>query len=354
MAVDNNSLMLPLLARRAVKLARQGRYLRNRAEALAGDFTRYGLSWRPDSGEFVLYGSGPELEKLAQQLREVTGMEVEEQPPQAELDCQSEVLLKEGIWPLRWMGVVSEALGGPSAVTDAIAGALVTGGLGYGVGTLLENLFPRKYVRRGRLRRSLGLTGMLLGAVPGIWLGVNHTLYGKNTSLGDAWFKRHQDIEEKPFQEYPAPEQLQKESKLRQRWLEVPEELRSQIRPLLKRAQTGVWERPVPVRPLQQAIWSDVAQYGQYGPPHTPPSMGATASAIVSDVQQRYGNRSILSPRHFVRGLVAAGADLATSKLVGGVLSALGGLTPAGQRKLQEMGLWGGMIRGMFGSLLGF
>jgi hypothetical protein len=56
---------------------------------------------------------------------------------------------------------------------------------------------------------------------------------------------------------------------------------------------------------------------------------------------------------HFVRGLATAGVDLATARVAGSVLGALGGLTPEAQNKIQDMGLWGGLIRGVTGSVLG-
>jgi hypothetical protein len=67
-----------------------------------------------------------------------------------------------------------------------------------------------------------------------------------------------------------------------------------------------------------------------------------------------YGNRSVLSPRHFITGLASAGVDMATARVAGGVLGVLGGMTPEGQKKLQDIGLWSGMIRGATGSVLGF
>ena len=60
----------------------------------------------------------------------------------------------------------------------------------------------------------------------------------------------------------------------------------------------------------------------------------------------------MLSPAHFVRGLATAGVDLATARIVGGTLGALGGLTPVAQEKLQDVGLWGGLIRGAIGSMV--
>ena len=45
--------------------------------------------------------------------------------------------------------------------------------------------------------------------------------------------------------------------------------------------------------------------------------------------------------------------DMVTARVAGGVLGALGGLTQPTQQKLQDIGLWSGMIRGVTGSVFG-
>ena len=120
---------------------------------------------------------------------------------------------------------------------------------------------------------------------------------------------------------------------------------------------------------FNNAIWNDVhnglrsSQSNPYGTRspyddnsagfHTPPVTAAAVTGLVSGIQQMYGNASLLSPRHFVSGLANAGLDMATARVAGGVLGALGGLTPDAQQKLQQMGLWSGMLRGVAGSVLG-
>ncbi len=55
--------------------------------------------------------------------------------------------------PFEWGGKLT---GGPSPLSNALVGSLLTGGLGYGTGWLLEHLFPERYVQRGKLPRTLG------------------------------------------------------------------------------------------------------------------------------------------------------------------------------------------------------
>jgi len=123
----------------------------------------------------------------------------------------------------------------------------------------------------------------------------------------------------------------------------------------------GVSLKQVPVDSFNRAIWNDVHNgrqsstanpYGM-GTPNTPPYIAAAASGLVTGVQQMYGGAPILRPTHFISGLANAGLDLATARIAGGVLGALGGLTPAGQTKLQDLGIWGGFMRGVAGSVLG-
>jgi hypothetical protein len=54
-----------------------------------------------------------------------------------------------------------------------------------------------------------------------------------------------------------------------------------------------------------------------------------------------------------VHGIASAGVGLATATLAGKALSALAGLTPEGQNKLQELGLWGGMMHALVPTLFG-
>ena len=325
-------------AERAVKKARWARKLRKAAEELAPG-ERYALSWDPHAERIYLYDSG-QLPKLAGALRQVTGLEVVQEHKEAEVDPSREVLVKEAVNPLRLMGYVSRAVGGPNPVSDAIAGALTLGTLGYGAGWLGEMLFPKRYVRRGKLRKTLMRGGALLGSAPFLVHGLINAMYGDKGPL-EAFVT--------PYSEVKMPKDVQEKMKdysaARGNYVE------KQTMPKRASYTPEIIGRPIPVQQFQQAIWNDVANYTQApGGPYTPPTAGAVASSIVSDIQQRYGGRSVLSPRHFIRGLLASGADLVTSRVVGGVLSALGGLTPEAQQKLQDMGVWGGMMRGMLGS----
>jgi hypothetical protein len=130
----------------------------------------------------------------------------------------------------------------------------------------------------------------------------------------------------------------------------------------------GAGLRPVPMDAFNRAIWNDVrmgmtAGGNPFGSKawqgdntqgmHTPPPVAAAATAINTGIQDMYGGRSMLSPMHFVKGLATAGVDAAAANIVGKTLGALGGLSPEAQTHIQNIGLWGGLIRGTVGSMMG-
>ena len=241
--------------------------------------------------------------------------------------------------------------GGPSAATNAIVGALIGGGLGYGGGRLLETLVPERVATRGNLSRSLLLAGAALGSSPGITQGfANMSL---NAKAGDPSATRS----------FFSPLDKQRvrpdAAGLRERALGKPSvppgtmegvfgkpKNYSTIGDKLAAYSSGLGNSalpPIRVDRFNNAIWADT---------QSPPAINAMAAGVVSGVAQQYST-NLLSPSHFIKGLAAAGVDYATARVAGGVLGVLGGMTPAAQKDLQQLGLWSGLIRGTIGSILG-
>lgn len=313
-------------------------------------------------------------------------------------DRKDWVLIKRSS-PLGLLGQTQHAMGGlsggASPLTNALAGALLTGGLGYGTGWLLEHMFPERYVQRGRLRKTMGLTGAGLGAMPGMWQwsvnarrdpqgGMFSSLVRPNANVKyDPGLAEDMDSFWKSTDRGQPPldgrEVTSADLQGMRDWLgELPA-----VNELFARAVEGLvkvadWDepnnaggaglRPVPMDAFNRAIWNDVrmgmtAGSNPFGTKpwqatttdgfHTPPPVAAAATAINTGIQDMYGGASVLSPRHFIKGLATAGVDLATAHIVGSTLGALGGLTPEAQKSLQSAGLWGGLIRGTVGSMLG-
>lgn len=284
--------------------------------------------------------------------------------------------------------------GGPSPLTNALTGAMLTGGLGYGTGWLMERMFPEKYVERGELSRTMGLAGAGLGALPGMWQWSANARNSPTGSWTQALVQPNASAPYKP----ELPQHMDSFWKTRQgdlspvngrevrsadlaalrEWLgelpPLPSRLQAATLELQKYAEDyknqagGFGLKPVPVDAFNRAVWNDVrlgmtAANNPFGTKswqgddsqdlHTPPPLAAATTALTTGIQDMYGGASMLSPKHLIRGLATAGVDLATAHVVGGVLGALGGLTPHAQQSLQQAGVWGGLIRGTVGSMLG-
>jgi len=292
-------------------------------------------------------------------------------------------------------------------LAQMLGGSLVGGALGYGGGALIEALFPERMVERGKLRRTLGKGGLMLGLLPGAWAWsanvTNSRAGGKMQGVGGALKGLVTPTDQIPPPDAVFPGQYLDEGLSpplmrpkpparpttpvlgRQMGPKVAARIDAflQQHPVVDNEKTqalletvklaeldfgGVGLTAVPVDAFNNAIWNDVRRgmsaaknpYGTKSPwgdntqgMHTPPQLGAAAAGLVTGIQAMYDGASILSPRHFVKGLLAAGTDVATARVVGSTLGALGGLTPEAQAKLQDIGVWGGLIRGTVGSMLG-
>lgn len=365
--------------------------------------------WHPeDKTLHAVLGDGDDAHsnKWANALKAITGVRnvtvSAETHPRDEDDW---VLIKKAAplgllsKPIDWAGKMT---GGPSPLSNALVGGLMTGGLGYGTGWLLEHLFPERFVERGRLRKTLGLLGAGVGAVPGAWQGYanyqNAQEAGQPMGVLRTAVTPHEQVPINPRMtqkmetgaytagphgatwDYdtarPVGDMEIRNMQARLGDLPDPPEMFVRAATDFLKCGAGVFEqsaggaglRPVPMDAFNRAIWNDVrkgmtASRNPFGtkspwgyndqPMHTPPELGAAATGLNTGIQSMFGNRSVLSPQHFIKGLATAGVDLVTSRLVGGALGALGGMTPEAQEKLQNMGVWGGLIRGTVGSMLG-
>lgn len=273
-------------------------------------------------------------------------------------DIEKEIVIKKAAIP----GVShvwdfgNKALGGPTPLSNAIVSGLMLGGLGYGAGTLAENLFPERYVRRGTLRRNLGLLGLGAGAGFG---AMNAYANGQRTGKG-FWSglvtRNDSDVSKYTpesrlaargvqlgFSKQPATKSGAAEY-IKESFQQFPAQMR----------QPGLFEPVVNVPQFNQAAWGDVNRgiYTNNFQQFTPPQYAAATTGLMTGISTAK-NSPIIRPVDVIRGIASAGVGLATANVAGRALSALAGLTPAGQEKLQDMGLWGGMMHAIVPTMFG-
>lgn len=247
-------------------------------------------------------------------------------------DWNKEILIKRAGLP--WIApafdYAQKAMGGATPLTNALLIGLTAGGLGYGAGTLAENLFPERYMERGRLRKTLGLAGALTG------LGYGAMAAHTNARANDKPWSHGWLIRNDSTPKYKMPH-----IKIGN-WLDPA-----------AFGHSGVAAPSIEVQRMNEAIWRD-AHKGMYNgfQNHTPPAYAATASGFMTGLSA--GMQSpIIRPVDVISGIASAGVGLATATVAGKALSALAGLTPAAQEKIQDMGLWGGMMHAIVPAMMG-
>jgi hypothetical protein len=283
------------------------------------------VTWRPATNTLTVYASHEPSSETRQKYAAAMAQWSCVFQRLVPLNIAEEIVVKKagitGIAPA--FDAAQNALGGPTPLTNAIVTGLAAGGLGYGAGTLIENLFPERYLERGKLRNTLAL----IGGLGGVGLGANNAAANaraKNTSFLRGW-----TIKNSQFGVY-APE----------------------LNPAIP-GDSGIMAPSVNIQQFNNAVWND-ARKGFYNgfENHTPPAYAAAASGMMTGLGT--GLRSpIIRPADVINGIASAGVGLATATMAGKALSAMAGLTPLAQEKLQDMGLWGGMMHAIVPSMLG-
>jgi hypothetical protein len=293
-------------------------------------------TWEPETGSVYVYADKPVSEKAAR-----TYCDAFELPTQSIIfpkdlnraDAAAEILIKQGSFAVPGVKQVwnlsNKATLGPTPMTNGIVSALLLSGLGYGAGTLAENLFPDRHRERGKLRRRLGLAGALGGAGIGAL-----NAYATSRALKQPYLKSLVTSNNTPVV-YP----FEKESYTVGYGYNPAD-------PMVPDA-IGINQPSINVPQFNTLMWRDVHKgminpYGPYGS-HTPPPIAAAATGMTSGLSAGLGS-SIIRPADMVQGFVAAGMSPQSANLAGRTLGALASLSPASQYHLQNMGLWGGMV----------
>lgn len=295
--------------------------------ANTGDIAVTTATWDTVDDVLVLYR--PSTKSVTIKNASVVVRSREEKP-----DWDREILIKAAAIPV--VGQVFDfghkMLGGSTPLANALVSGAMMGGLGYGAGALAENLFPERYMQRGKLRRNLALLGVGAGGLLGLNNAYAVSKQRPDIGFWKSWVTPSNTSTQQPGPPRPGPAGLQKQSF-------------QQFQP------PSLFAPTVSVPQFNQAAWQDV-QRGMYngGSQFTPPAYAAAATGLMSGIST--AQRSpIIRPVDVIRGIASAGVGLATANVAGRALSAMAGLTPAGQEKLQDMGLWGGMMHAIVPSM---
>lgn len=300
----------------------------------AGLFPASAASWVPGTRQVVVHVDELPASKQIDIYRQKMGNDYSVEFSTELPHVDTAILIKRAAWFPRtgqaW-DYSNKAFGGPSPLSNAIVSSLLLGGLGYGAGTLAEQLFPENFLERGRLRKPLAI----MGALGGLGIGAANAgaTYRELPDNGywRAWITKN---------DTPVPPKIKQGSDFTFAGNFTP---------------TGISKPYIPVDAFNRATWADASKnYDQSSfVNHTSPQVAAATTGILSGIKQQTGS-SIISPSTVIKGLASAGVGLATATLAGKTIGALAGLTPAAQENVQNMGLWGGMLHAVIPPALGW
>lgn len=300
-------------------------------------------TWAPNKNVITVYTVAPINEKQADEHKQALTVAIPDArilyvgTKEIEPNVNEEIVVKvgslvPGLEPV-WKGG-NKLLGGPTPLSNGIMAGLLLGGLGYGGGALTEYLFPERYVQRGKLRRTLGLAG--LGS--GLGLGALNA-YSNARAMKTNWW-RGLLTDNRTLPPYMEKALQEKQSFMGSGFAINPGDMQ-------------LYNQRINVPQFNSMVWNDV-QRGMLRPTgmHTTPQVAAAATGLMGGLSAQ-SRSPIISPATVIGGIASAGVGLATANLAGRALSALAGLTPAAQTKLQDMGLYAGMLHAIVPPLFG-
>lgn len=311
--------------------------LHNKTASETGLLAIASVSWRPEQRLILIHTPQalPDRLKAAyvNSLNPGCAVEFVQTAP----DIQTTVIIKEAAWApgvgQAWQ-TANKALLGPTPLSNAIVSGLLLGGLGYGAGTLVENIFPERFIERGQLRRPLALAGLMAGGGIGAMNAGETYRQLKKVDPDQTYLGSWVTSNNTPI---PNPPPAVKTSSM---YGETNSNLRA---PTIK------------VDAFNRAVWADASMgYNQTGiiGGHTAPQIAAATTGIMSGIAAQ-ARSPIISPATVINSLASAGVGLATANVAGRALGALAGLTPEAQTKIQDTGLWAGMLHAVVPPLFG-
>lgn len=229
---------------------------------------------------------------------------------------------------------LNKMVGGPNPLLATLAGGALGAGAGYGLGWLGEKVLPKDYFDKGKLRRTLAILGGIGGAAPGLhWAFDNLRADPQHSGSWRAlispypWTQEAQNRFAQPSSEITS---------------HMPMEVRALDEAFIKAADIagGEFENSIPVDQFNRVVWNDLRSMGG----STPSPIAAAATGLTTAASLSQGGANLISPMDIARIGMGAGSGYISSLLVGKTLGALAGLNPATQQKLQQVGIWGGVL----------
>lgn len=235
-------------------------------------------------------------------------------------------------------------LGGPTPLTQALAGALALGVGGYGLGRAIEKNLPPEHfygdddLEGNRLSRNFTLGGAALGALPGLYaasvMGRTPDGSGKAPGFLGGLLSRLPAAGDDALAKLAA----------------------------FRDATGAAGVASIPVDAFNRAIWNDVRNPGNpfgskspWGDDHqplgTPAPVAAFTSGLVSGAGALSGRDRVSPWQVGMAAARAAGTGYTAGLAFGSLLGGLAGLRPESQAALQRAGLWGGLLAGGFRAL---
>lgn len=352
---------VPTTVRALVETGTQIRAAYEKIALSTGDLAGATATWHVKDDVLCVYrpGVGCRLPKVASDGASIRWLRFEEQQP----DIENEVILKQAAVPglshtynlLNRVPTIK-----PTPLSNALASGVLLSGLGYGTGALVENLFPEHLVARKKLRKNLALAGAAAGLGWGAVRGA-----GTAAKTRQGFLKSMVTPNDTPVKEYPGAVKagnfygtspggfsLNPYGRDHLRGPLTTADRMRQSRPYGVQETANLYTPSVSVSNFNNTTWRDAQRHMATGSNNfTTPHAAAVTTGLMSGIGA--ANRSsVVRPSDVIRGLASAGVGLATAHVAGRALSALGGLTPAGQQKLHSLGLWGGMLNSVVSPLL--
>jgi len=307
----------------------------NKAASALGLLPIATVSWQPEAQQITVHTRREQSAYMKKAYAEKLGagcaIVFSTEAPSAGVLVKTAKAAYPGIG--RAWDTANAALGGPTPLSNAIVSGLLLGGLGYGAGTLAEQVIPERMLEQGKLRRTLGTLGLLGGAGIGA-VEAGTTAHHLNQGFWRSWLTDNRT---------PIPENM------------AGKKANAFFPGTDNHNMTGLQAPVIKVDAFNRAVWADARTgYDQTGmvDRHTAPNVAAATTGIVSGIAAQ-ARSPIISPATVINGLASAGVGMITANIAGRTIGALAGLSPGAQEKIQDIGLWGGMLHTVIPPLFG-